>query len=419
MNNIFWTRLNFYLLALAVIVLPWQTKLILRPALSNYWEISIFASFIILWLTLLTALPLWSQLKLKLGNSSFDLRLFLVTMTLFSLIAIIFSPDLLLAGYRTFLFFSALGLSFLIIGLPAPKRLYLAQLLVISLTLQAIIGLGQFFTQTSWSSGYLGIAYHQASDLGATVVETENGRWLRAYGASDHPNVFGGLMALAAVGSLYLLFATTSRWKRVLFLSIYTIFLAATFVSFSRAAVLALAVGLLVSVVDNRRFLIINKRLATAILVLSVLSGVLFGLQYQDLFWARSRLDNRLEQISLRDRHQFNQRAWQDLLQRPLQGSGLGASTLSARQQDQLNGVMQPPWAYQPAHNYWLLAAAESGIFFVIALAGLWFKSYQKSRLRRLTGLFFALFVLTLFDHWLFSLPFGSILVFLVLALMW
>lgn len=419
MNNIFWTRLNFYLLALTVIVLPWQTKLIVRSAPSNYWEISIFASFIILWLTLLTALPVWPQLKLRLSNLAPSLRLSLVITILFGLIAVIFSPDPLLAGYRTLLFFSALGFSFLVINLSLPRRRYLVKLLVISLALQAAIGLGQFFTQTSWSSEYLGIAYHQAGDLGATVIETEGGRWLRAYGASDHPNVFGGLMALAAMGSLYLLFTTASRCERVLFLGIYIIFLVAAFVSFSRAAALALAVGLLVSAIDNRRFLIINKRLTTAILVLSVVLGVLFSLQYRDLFWARSHMGNRLEQISLHDRHQFNQRAWQDFLQRPWWGSGLGVSTLLASQQDQLNKVARPSWAYQPAHNYWLLAAAESGIFFALALACLWFKSYQKSRLRRLTGLFLVLFILTLFDHWLFSLPFGAILVFLVLALMW
>ncbi|MBV5343419.1 hypothetical protein JZU68_07360, partial [bacterium] len=78
---------------------------------------------------------------------------------------------------------------------------------------------------------------------------------------------------------------------------------------------------------------------------------------------------------------------------------------------------VMPVWSYQPAHNYWLLAATESGIFFAGAWVLIWYFSYQKSRQSRLLGLWAGLLVLTLFDHWLFSLPLASFWFFFWLAL--
>ena len=64
--------------------------------------------------------------------------------------------------------------------------------------LQACLGIYQFFTQSSFACKWLGMASHNAQDLGVSVIETLSGeRWLRAYGGLDHPNIFGGFLCFS------------------------------------------------------------------------------------------------------------------------------------------------------------------------------------------------------------------------------
>lgn len=413
----FWPRLSFILLSLCVWALPWQTKLILRPAASNYWEISLFAGIFLLWLALLSLFPsgfinksIWRE-KSRLWRWSLVLFLFSGAASIF------ISPDPWLSFSRYLFWLSAVSLFLGLASVPASWRRSFLFIFLASLSVQALIGLGQFFGQLSFASSYLGLAAHDAGTAGSVVIETASGRWLRAYGASDHPNVFGGLMALASLISIYLWTQTRARGLRLLLLGAYVLFFTALLASFSRAAMLAFMVGLIVSIWEHRHWLQAHWRVALAWLSLSLLLVGLFGWQYRELIWERTQLSNRLEITSINERQEFNQRALNDFFQHPFLGSGLGASTLYDSKRDLASGLNQPVWSYQPAHNYWLLAAAEGGFIFALSLLGLWFCAYQKSRQSRLRGLFVVLLILTLFDHWLFSLPLAPSWLFFFFAL--
>lgn len=417
MPHKFWSRLSLALLFLTAWTLPWQTKLIMRPALSNYWEISFFVGIILSVLAILTLIPsglvklnYWRQLPIY-------WRWSILVLLLTALVSVFVSPDLILSLYRFLLLLISVILFFFISQCPHVWRRWLAIIFILSLSFQALIGLGQFFTQTSFASSFLGIAAHQAGEPGTSVIETANGRWLRAYGASDHPNAFGGLMALAALASIYIFSRVGGLWASRGLLLIYIIFFTAALTSFSRAAILALLVGLLVFVFDNIFKKEIKRRYFFAIIILSAVISLLFFWQYRELVWSRVKIDNRLEQISLDERQVFNTRAGRDFITHPFFGVGLGASTLFDQEKDLGGQRVMPVWSYQPAHNYWLLAATESGIFFAGAWVLIWYFSYQKSRQSRLLGLWAGLLVLTLFDHWLFSLPLASFWFFFWLAL--
>jgi len=405
MNKNTWLWAGKICLYLTVFMLPWQTKLILRAASSNYWEISIFASFVFLYLSLLLLLPsglltlnFWKKISTKIKIASF---VFLLS----ALISVFVSADFWLSFFRFLLLLSAFVFYYILKQLSPLLRRRLLTIFLISLALQALIGIEQFITQTSFASTYLGMAYHSAGDLGAIVIEAASGRWLRAYGASDHPNIFGGLMVLASLISAYLFFNEEKAKLRAYALGAYILFLIAGLFSFSRSAILALFVGLLFLLWKNWRKRYQNLRPAAALLVLSIFIISLFLGQYSDLIWARTQTSSRLENISLSERQTYNERAWQDFKKVPLFGLGLGASPESDYSKDVLHGQVQAVWNYQPAHNYWLLAAVEGGIFFLLSLIALWFLVYKKSREHRLVAIFAALFILTLFDHWLFSLP--------------
>ena len=400
-----WLRAGNICLYLTVFMLPWQTKLILHSASSNYWEISIFAAFVFLYLSLfllissgLLTLNFWKQASAK-------IKIVSLVFLLSALVSVFISDDFWLSLFRFLLLLSAFVFYYILHQLSPLLRRRLLTIFLISLGLQALIGIEQFLTQTSFASTYLGMAYHNAGDLGTIVIETASGRWLRAYGASDHPNIFGGLMVLASLASAYLFFYEEKPKLRVYALGGFVLFLIAGLVSFSRSAIFALFVGLFFLIWKNWRKRYQNLRPAAALLVLSIFIMSLFLGQYSNLIWARAQTNSRLENISLSERQTYNDRAWQDFKTAPFFGLGLGVSPEFDYNRDVLRGQAQAVWNYQPAHNYWLLAAVEGGIFFLLSLIALWFFVYKKSRKHRLVAIFAALFILTLFDHWLFSLP--------------
>lgn len=415
MNNKNWARLSLGLLLFTALILPWQTKLIVSPSVSDYWEISIYASTVLISFSILALIPSGLIRPDELKELP-RIWLYSAAVVLISgLISAIFSPYPLLSFYVVILLALSLIFFIFIQSLPASWKRGLALMFLISLTFQALLGLFQFTTQLSFSNSFLGIASHSAADLGAAVIETADGRWLRAYGASSHPNAFGGLMAIGAIASLVFYIRARQLKGRIFFAFLWPVFLSAALISFSRAAILALFVGLVAVIYENRQALRSSLKMMATIFCLGVISASAVIILYFPLFAARSDMSNRLEQKSLTDRGVLNQRGLNNFFDRPMLGTGPGASTIV----DKERLPWLEPWHFQPAHNYWLLAAAEGGIFFAFGLSVLWLSAYKKSRQRRLISVFIVMFMLTLFDHWLFSLPLGSAWVFFLLALIW
>lgn len=402
----FWQNLSFSFLMATAWFLPWQTKLIWSSAPSNYWEISFFIAFFAAVLFIITFCLVKYLAHFKLidvfhQNRTFSLAFLILLFSGF--ISSILSSAPAVSFFRWFLLLLSILFFYCLSQAPIIWRRYFVGVVLSVLAIQAIIGLIQFFGQITFASSWLGIASHQAGDLGAAVIETANGRWLRAYGASDHPNIFGGLMVLGALSSLYSLFYVSGQKIRAILLGAYFLFFGALLVSFSRASLVAFVFGLIVLVFERHLLRPFYRRALFALLFFSILIAVLFGFQYRDLMQARTQLNNRLEIISLDQRAEFNSRAWQNFYHHPFYGVGLGASTFFDYQRE--GAKSDKAWQYQPAHNYWLLAAAEGGFIFMGAVLIIWLAAYKKSRKHRVLGLFVALLFLGLFDHWLFSLP--------------
>jgi len=410
MLKLFWPNLHKAAWFLFALVLPWQTKLIIRSAESNYWEISIFLATFIFFLV---AIIFFFLRKEKFSKASKWFLIFSAIILVTSIISSFFSLDPYLAFYRSFLFLLSLFSFYCLWQLPKKWQHQLLWVFLISLAVQAAIGLFQFFTQSSFSSTILGLAYHGAGEVGVSVIEISSGRWLRTYGASDHPNIFGGMMAIAALLSAYLWKKTEKSIERRALLFLFLLFIGALIISFSRAAYLAFSLAFLVFLIENIKAW---RRLSFLALSALLLSSIFFY-QYSELFISRLDGHRRLEQISIEERSYFNQKAWHSWQNNFWLGVGLSNSTLLDKKNDELLNKEQAIWAYQPAHNYWLLAALEGGIFFVLSLLFLWLFFYKKSRSHRFTAIFIVFFVLSLFDHWLFTLPLGSFWFFFVLAL--
>lgn len=295
--------------------------------------------------------------------------------------------------------------------------------------LSAILGIWQFITQSSFASTWLGLAEHNSNMLGTSVVEaiapdgiTE--RWLRAYGSLDHPNIFGAFVAIALIMTVWLWFTRTQKRKKIenYFLLASTIFLSAgVLVSFSRTAWIVALGGIIALIICHLDQ--IKKQKLETLSVLGVILAIFLFLfsQYHYIFLTRFNPSERLEQISTSERQVGLKESIHLWTEKPLQGFGLSTYTLALSKED----TFQPSWYYQPVHNIFLLVLVEVGIIglilLVLILRQLWYSLYEKTSWSQKglgIALAFALLMIALFDHWLWSLHFGILLTASLFALL-
>jgi O-antigen ligase len=456
--------------------LPVQTRWIIKPAASEYLTISLYGTDIILVLVLLLFVVYKiknsfqflnrkqipnpkSQIpnKFKIQNSNF-LFFSIAGLILTAFISIFFAQDKLIAVYHFIVFLAGIGLFWLIVSANYNKLKLILSFLA-GIFLQAGLGIWQFLTQSSFANKWLGMAAHSAGDLGVSVVETlQGGRWLRAYGGLDHPNILGGLIVIGILLILEILiynfqfsifnfqtifnFQFLKKYKKEanlkqnslsiqsiqskilnksLLLTSYFLLLTALFFTFSRGAWAGLIIGILIilAAMVIKRDLRGQKALLKIILISTVLIFILFNL-FQDLVLTRLSQDTRLEVKSNVERVMSYKESWSMIKNNWLGGAGMGNYTI------EIGGGM-PAWHYQPAHNVFLLVWAEVGIFGLLFFVSLLFHVscfmfYVKGETKHNNSIInlsitAALFAMFFVDHWWWSLHFGVLLFWLVLGL--
>ena len=448
-----------YGLYLLVFLLPIQTRWIIKAgSLDNgYWEygtISLYLTDILL-LTLLVMFLFYyfKTKKLEIGNwklgneedesqtTNYELPITKIWWIIAGLELIVFismfvAQDKLVALYSYLRFLLGVGL-FWLITRASFNRIKLIYFFLAGIFLQSMFGICQFITQSSFASKWLGIASHNPADLGVSVVETLNGiRWLRAYGGLDHPNVLGGLLTigmLLLVGLIvsnkfknqekirntkYEIRNTKQNSKFFIFIFILLIFVITLFFTFSRGAWVGLIVGLLALMVFYifKKKLMAQKKLLQIILISSVVVFMLFNV-YSDLVLTRLSVDSRLEIKSSTERIESFQTARDLIKSNFFFGVGIG-NYINTVEKEIVSG--QPAWFYQPVHNFFLLVLTEIGVFGFIfmlwLLAHILFKSFKKAKYINFS-LILALLTIMLVDHWYWSLHFGVLLFWFIIAL--
>jgi O-Antigen ligase len=288
---------------------------------------------------------------------------------------------------------------------------------VAALFLQILIGIWQVAVQATASTMALGLDWPGnllPSMRGASVVQLADGaRWLRAYGTLPHPNLLGG-WTLVLLASLLTLILLPSK-GRIPALILFNAGLVLLVLTFSRSAWLGLAMFVAV-------LLIRWKRLDRKSLLLLASSGLLclalLVLPLRPLFFTRL-VDNQVqtEQVSNFTRFWLVQRTWEIIRQKPFLGVGIGSYSLALSQH------VADFYKIEPVHNLPLLVWSELGIFGLLTLIGLVATVVIRSfRARRpLTILFSAvlagLFLVSFFDHYLWTLAPGRLLFASVLGL--
>ena len=332
--------------------------------------------------------------------------------------------------YHYFILLSVLSLFFIIrLGgengnyeEPFLNKIKIIYVFLTSIFFQALLGIYQFITQSSFAFKYLGLAEHDADTLGTAVVETANGRWMRAYGGMDHPNILGGVLAISLIFIAYFLAKKKMLNNRkdvissILLFVFYFIDLFALFFTFSRSAWLALIIGLLtlLFVLIFKKDRLTLKRFI-AVLFFSLILICINVAPYQDLLMARIDPQTRLEKKSIDERLAYINQASDLSKQHLISGVGVGNYGVVTAAAD---NNKKSAFDYQPVHNVFLLILAESGIFSLISFFTFLFFLIRNGRREVYAwAILMPLLVLMLLDHWLISLPYGVFFLFLLLGL--
>lgn len=232
--------------------------------------------------------------------------------------------------------------------------------LAVGLIPHALLGVWQFFIQVVVQSKWLGMAGQDPVSLGVSVIQTQAGRSLRAYGGLPHPNIFGGWMSLGSLIVLWLLSIKReiiNPWSKWGWWFLLGLFSAGLFYSFSRSAWLVFVLGWLVIMVHGglRNLFRMNRYLMIPVLFLLSLSVL-----HHDLVFTRLGNSNqRLEVKSVTTRVQtvrdgvlvFQNKLWF--------GTGPNSELpVLAR----LKNIHQSPAPLESPHMVWLLILVNYGI---------------------------------------------------------
>ena len=299
--------------------------------------------------------------------------------------------------------------------------------LVAMIAVQAVVALGQYADQRSLGLGALG-EYVLAPDLGVSVVTGTNGvRYLRAYGLTDHPNILGGILAIAILLLIGILATRTRRRPGAVdLLTGATVALgaAALFATFSRAAWLGAIVGL---VVLGGMLVAIRARAALRV---AAVAGAAAAIAVAPLIGPAlpvlaARLDpgSRIatEARSVDERAGVAEAANAIFIAHPALGVGIGVLPTAMR-------IADPafPWDYQPASVVVLDVAAETGIVgaacFLVVLIAPWVALVRRrdrwtASLATATAALAAIGLIGFVDYYTWTYPAGRIWWWIVLAI--
>ncbi len=275
-----------------------------------------------------------------------------------------------------------------------------------SLVLQSVIGLGQFISQSSLGLTFLGESLIGPDVLNVAKIDVGSSVIVRPYGTFTHANIFGGLQSLGLLLAGYL--TITRRIHPQCGKFFITMCAVGTLLSFSRSAWLATLLSILLLLAFRKfkiRYANIRKSLLTligAVLALSM-TGIL-NLILVRLSFADASIASRLAQIKS---------SFLMMLHHPF-GVGMGNYTNAA---SSFNTEKLLPWEFEPVHNIFLLVGTELGIIamilFIYALIRIILSLFK--RLKGLEGkhrcypiyfgiiLFAHLIILANLDHYFYT----------------
>ncbi len=286
-----------------------------------------------------------------------------------------------------------------------------------ALSIQALTGITGFILQSTEFLKPLNLVWPGILDpitRAASIVMLADGQaFLRAYGTLPHPNILGGFILICFAGPTAL-FLRKERPNAIwlLLLAIGACLLALTF---SRSAWIAVLIFLL-SLIYKSKFFGAKKIAFVFITIIIFFASTLIPLR--ELFIVRTINPTTLtEEASLSERLWLTEQAIALIKEHPFSGAGAGSFSIQlAERTGEFNFV-------EPVHNIPLLVTAELGVFGLVLIAAIIFiigKSFFQTNQPRailISAVLFGLGMISLFDHYLWTLASGRLMLGFALGL--
>jgi ADP-ribose pyrophosphatase YjhB (NUDIX family) len=389
-------------------LLPWQARFIftqgtLAGAPSEPRTVSLYAIEVAIWamLAIRMAAILIEKDRVRrsrcyslksVGSILIALSALLIAAAFSAVVSVDKLSTLLLAQHL----FDGLAVLFIVMTAPSAKEARAA--FVIGAIVQSLIAFVQVVFQRIYPSPWFGVAAHFPEVPGTSVVEADGIRFLRAYGTLPHPNILGGMLAIAII-SARPLFRRVSAvgW------SAYLILGAGLFFTFSRAAWVAAFAGMAAQWIYARKDRIFIRQAPAVILAMAVCAAFFWPFVFN-----RATGAGMLEGKSISARvASFNDAA--SLIRRnPVVGVGAGAFTSAVLEQVD---AKRDGYALEPVHSAPVDILAELGIFGLLIYAWLIYVAVRLTWKSGRIGLGVTLVALALFDHWTWT-TFGGVVIF-------
>lgn len=383
---------------LALVLLPTQLSKHFWPDFSFVYSLKIdyLAPRIYLWdLLVLAAAVIWFLGKNHLNKGALQLLLLFILTQALSLIL----ADNIGAGLVRLQQLTISGLFGLLVASTNPTKLKkpLFWALVIAVMVESGLAVFQFLKGGSIGLWLLGERTFSLATLSIATFNFYGQVMIRPYATFPHPNVLAAFIVISL--PLINFFKTSSRLASLS----SSLGLVATLLSFSRSALIVMAVELTFYLRKRLKFL--------GLLVL--ISLPLLLVRFNSAF--------NFDQLSILRREELAQVAVTQFINQPLLGVGLNNFISSAAGS---NLVVGPSRFLQPVHNIFLLALAETGLVGLLGLLGL--IGYPIIRLwrekkhpwaRLLLYSWATIIFLGLFDHYFLTLAQGQRLLFLIWGL--
>ncbi len=289
--------------------------------------------------------------------------------------------------------------------------------LCVGLSIQLITGFIGYAQQSTAFLDSLNMEWPGILDpsmRGVSVVQLADGlRILRAYGTLPHPNILGGFafLTLLRPASLFLL-NKKPNYPALILLCLGIILIGLTF---SRSAWLALIAFMIILVLKSKYF---DRKKLFLLIAAVILTSILTLYPLKDLVFTRvSNSAIATEQNSILGRVWYTQQAINIIQKHLLTGMGIGSFVL------ELSKIAVEGVLVEPVHNIFLLVTTELGVVGLIITISLFisialhtFKAKSPQAIlasATLTGLG----VISFFDHYLWTLAPGRMLLGLALGL--
>jgi O-antigen ligase len=406
-----------YLIYFFIILLPLQTRLIYKSATIKsehfeYGSLSLYGTEILLGLIMILSIIYfsisvdWSKIKEKQKNSYKRLGILAVFLAFF-VINILLAANQEVAWQKFSWLINAIAFVGVLL-LVRPKVINLGIAFTISALAQSYFAINQFMEQKVIANKWLGMAAQDPEVLGAPVIETADGRWLRTFGSLTGPNVLAPFLVIALFLIIYLYPKARTKRENRFFLLSFVIIAIAALTTLSKAAILALIFfSIIYGFFVRKDKLKTEKTTKLSLILLFVI--IIFTVSYPSLVVTRITGESRLEQHSYEERLDQYSELQQVIKNNWLWGAGLGNYAIELQKVK----PNQEAWTYQPVHNAWLVMLAEIGLIGTLLLIGSLVWAYTNKiktnsiNLILLTSLSF----MALFYHFWWSLWFGLIFI--------